>query len=100
MQQGTLTTLRDADDLASIQLATSYFANFVRTSDPNPSSAYLRTRGYNTTLAATQTSGQWQPVTNATGPIRIIDVNATTAVFQELDQCAFLNYSIAYYQDM
>jgi len=96
--QGTLTTLRDADDLASIQLATGYFASFVRSSDPNPDTAYLQARGYNTTVAAVATSGAWEPVADSTGPIRIIDVNATTAVFQDLDQCAFLNYSISFYQ--
>ena len=96
--QGTLTTLRDTNDLASIQLSTGYFASFVRDSDPNPDAAYLQARGYNITVAAIAASGMWEPVANSTGPLRIMDVNATTATFQDLDQCAFLNYSISYYQ--
>ena len=96
---GTLTTLRDANDLYSMQLISGYFAQFVKNGQPNPSEAYLRVRNYTTTLENVEKYGTWDPVSSNTGPIRLLDYPSVAAEFQDLPQCAFLNYSISYYLD-
>lgn len=94
---GNLATPRDANDLYSIQLVTGYFAEFVKSGQPNPSEAYLTVRGYTTTLAAVEATGPWEPIGSDQGPIRLLDYPPTETIFQDLPQCAFLNYSISYY---
>ncbi|KAJ9626287.1 hypothetical protein H2203_003919 [Taxawa tesnikishii (nom. ined.)] len=75
--------LRDANDLVSVQLESGYFASFVKSGNPNPDSKYLQVRGYTNTTSA--------------GPMKLLDFVSVTSTFQDLPQCAFLNYSINYY---
>ncbi|EXJ67648.1 esterase/lipase [Cladophialophora psammophila CBS 110553] len=89
--------LRDANDLYSVQLVSAYFAEFVRSGQPNPPIPYLQARGYTKTLQGVQASGPWEKVSNATGPIKHLDYPAASGVFVDLPQCAWLNYSISYY---
>ncbi|KAG9950961.1 carboxylesterase family protein-like protein, partial [Aureobasidium melanogenum] len=96
---GNLNPLRDANDLKSVQLESGYFAAFVRSLDPNPPASYLQVRGYTNTTQGVKESGPWQPVANAKGPMKLLDFPSLTADFQDLPQCAFLNYSINYYID-
>ncbi|KAH0281186.1 carboxylesterase family protein-like protein, partial [Aureobasidium melanogenum] len=96
---GNLNPLRDANDLKSVQLESGYFAAFVRSLDPNPPASYLQVRGYTNTTQGVKESGPWQPVANAKGPMKLLDFPSLTADFQDLPQCAFLNYSISYYID-
>ncbi|KAL1966332.1 hypothetical protein VTN77DRAFT_4685 [Rasamsonia byssochlamydoides] len=96
---GNLSTLRDARDLYSIQLTSGYFAEFVKSGQPNPPIEYLQVRGYQTTLEGIQQAGPWNPVGSSTGPIQLMDYPSRQAPFQDLEQCAFLNYSITYYLD-
>lgn len=96
---GNLNPLRDADDLYSTQVTAGYFAEFVKSGQPNPSEAYLKVRGYDITLAANQKTGPWLPVSSDKGPMKLLDYPSYTADFQELEQCKFLNYSITYYLD-
>lgn len=95
----TLDTLRDANDLYSVQVSTAYFGSFVRTGNPNPSQKYLDVRGYTKVIQNVQSTGPWNPITNAEGSIKLIDFPAVSAGFQDLEQCQFLNYSISYYLD-
>ncbi|THX67076.1 carboxylesterase family protein-like protein [Aureobasidium pullulans] len=94
---GNLNPLRDANDLKSVQLESGYFASFVRSLDPNPPANYLQVRGYTNTTQGVQQSGPWQPVTSDQGPMKLLDFPSVTADFQDLPQCAFLNYPISYY---
>lgn len=94
---GTLNTLRDASDLYSVQLISGYFAEFVKTGQPNPSKAYLSARGYGKTLEAVQKTGPWQEVRGKKGPIKLLDYPSVTSSFVDVPQCAFLNYSLSYY---
>ncbi|THX84027.1 carboxylesterase family protein-like protein [Aureobasidium pullulans] len=94
---GNLNPLRDANDLKSVQLESGYFASFVRSLDPNPPANYLQIRGYTNTTQGVQQSGPWQPVTSDQGPMKLLDFPSVTADFQDLPQCAFLNYPISYY---
>ncbi|KAL3427888.1 alpha/beta hydrolase (carboxylesterase) [Phlyctema vagabunda] len=96
---GNLGTLRDANDLYSIQLTTAYFGAFVKAGNPNPPQSYLRVRGYATALKAVQKTGTWQPVMSPKGPIRRMDYPAVQSEFVDVAQCAWLNYPITYYLD-
>ena len=94
---GDLYPLRDANDLYSTQLISGYFAEFVKSGQPNPSESYLEVRGYNTTLEAIQKYGSWDPIKSDTGPIHLLDYPSVASDFIDLPQCVFLNYSIHYY---
>ncbi|KAK3043976.1 hypothetical protein LTS18_002514, partial [Coniosporium uncinatum] len=83
---GNLNPLRDAQDLKSVQLTTSYFGSFVRSLDPNPPLDYLRVRGYTNTTAGVQQSGPWEPVSSDKGPMKLLDFVSVTAEFQDLPQ--------------
>ncbi|EXJ87912.1 esterase/lipase [Capronia coronata CBS 617.96] len=89
--------LRDANDLFSVQLVSGYFAEFVRSGQPNPSLDYLRARGYTKSLQGVQESGLWDKVSSDTGPIKHLDYPALTGTFVDVPQCAWLNYSLSYY---
>ncbi|KAH0363543.1 hypothetical protein KCU65_g7378, partial [Aureobasidium melanogenum] len=67
--------------------------------NPNPPASYVQVRGYTNTTQGIKESGPWQPVANAQGPMKLLDFPSLTADFQDLPQCAFLNYSINYYID-
>jgi carboxylesterase type B len=94
---GNLRVFRDVNDLYSIQLESGYFSEFVKTTQPNPSVEYLRTRGYSTTLSAIAKTGPWEPVSGKQGPIKKLDYPSVTASFVDVPQCAWLNYSLSYY---
>jgi hypothetical protein len=53
----------------------------------------------NKTTQGVQISGPWEPVDSATGPTKELDWPSPTVEFPELEQCAWLNYSINYYLD-
>ncbi|KAH8820922.1 esterase/lipase [Xylogone sp. PMI_703] len=96
---GNLFPLRDVNDLYSTQLTSGYFAEFVKSGQPNPSEDYLTVRGYDTSLAAIKETGPWSTVNSDKGPMKLLDYPSYTDNFQEQPQCAFLNYSISYYLD-
>jgi hypothetical protein len=96
---GNLGALRDADDLFSIQLTSDYFGAFVRTGDPNPDIRYLNVRGYKPTIGAVLKGGRWDEVSGTDGPMKLLDYPALSSGFQDVPQCAFLNYSLSYYVD-
>jgi carboxylesterase type B len=94
---GNLAYLRDQNDLYALQLVTGYFAEFVKTGQPNPSPEYLKVRAYTKTLEAVENSEPWEKVSSDTGPMRHLDYPSFSTDFGDLPQCAFLNYSISYY---
>ena len=96
---GNLYPLRDSLDLYSIQLESGYFAEFVKSGQPNPPMAYLQARDYSITIKGINAGGPWNPVVNAQGSMKLLDYPSLTSNFQDLPQCAFLNYSISYYLD-
>lgn len=97
---GNQAPLRDARDLQASQLVSGYYAAFARTGSPNPPEAYLRARGYESTLAAVRQTGAWEPVrAGEEGPAKQLDYPARTIAFPETEQCRFLNYSLSYYLD-
>lgn len=94
---GTLTTLREPLDLFSMQLVSAYFAEFVRSGQPNPAPEYLQARGYKQTLDAVNNFDRWEPVSHSEGPLQLLDYPSVKAPFQDLAQCEFLGYPITYY---
>lgn len=91
------TPLRDANDLYSVQLVSGYFAEFVKSGQPNPDVEYLKVRGYGTTLEGVQQAGTWGKVASEEGPIMYLDYPAKSGAFVDVEQCSWLNYSIGYY---
>jgi carboxylesterase type B len=93
--------LRDPTDLYSLQLLTGYFAQFIKTGQPNPSIQYLQVRGrsYQKALQAIQATGPWDKVAGENGPIRLLDYPAVSSDFVDKPQCAWLNLTLAYYLD-
>lgn len=89
--------LRDARDLQASQLISGYYAAFARSGQPNPSEAYLEARGYGSTLRAVRETGTWEPVSSVAGPAKKLDYPSPTVQFPDVEQCAFLNYSLNYY---
>ncbi|KAI9690702.1 MAG: hypothetical protein M1820_009878 [Bogoriella megaspora] len=89
--------LRDEEDLQASQLISGYFAEFAKSGQPNPSTEYLRVRGYQSTLEAVTTGGSWDPVSSSSGPSKSLTWPSLTVDFPDLAQCAWLNYSVSYY---
>jgi carboxylesterase type B len=91
--------LRDDTDLYSLQLLTGYFAQFIRSGQPNPSVEYLTIRGssYEKALQAIQATGPWGKVAGEDGPIKLLDYPARSSDFIDKKQCTFLNYTLGYY---
>ncbi|OBT81500.1 hypothetical protein VE02_09879 [Pseudogymnoascus sp. 03VT05] len=96
---GNVSPIRDSDDLKAAQLNSGYFAQFVKTGQPNPSERYLTTRKYRDTLHAVQQTGQWKQIKDKNGPIRLLDYPSVSSGFVDVPQCAFLNYPLSYYVD-
>ncbi|KAF2874450.1 acetylcholinesterase precursor [Massariosphaeria phaeospora] len=94
---GTLDTIREPEDLYSVQLGSSYFGSFVRTGSPNPDWRYLAVRGYEKVLAAVRRTGQWDEVSGEEGPVRFIDYPGMKGGFVDVEQCAWLGYPLDYY---
>ena len=97
---GTFTApLREANDLYSVQLVSAYWAEFIKTGQPNPNTAYLMVRGqsYQKTLEAIQETGPWEKVQGEDGPIKYLDYPARTGDFVDKPQCTWLNYSLNFY---
>ncbi|GAB7345152.1 hypothetical protein MBLNU457_3541t2 [Dothideomycetes sp. NU457] len=94
---GNLYPLRDANDLISEQLTTSYFASFVRELQPNTEASRLAVLGYTNTTRQVALSGPWEEVQNNNGPMKLLDTVSLTDNFQDIPQCEFLGYSINYF---
>lgn len=94
---GNQNPLRDDRDLQASQLISGYYAEFTKSGQPNPSEAYLEARGYDNTLQAVRKTGSWDPVSSDQGPTKQLDYPSPTVNFPDLQQCAFLNYSMSYY---
>lgn len=94
---GGLSVLRNADDLRSLHVTTSYFASFVKTGNPNADLEYLKVRGYTDVIEARQAWGEWEPVQGANGPIRRLDWPTVSTPFVDVPQCDWLGYPLDYY---
>ncbi|KAK3692844.1 Alpha/Beta hydrolase protein [Podospora appendiculata] len=90
--------MRDDKDLPFQQLVLDSFAAFVRTYDPNPDSAWLRARGYTSTLAAVEgADGVWLPSQKGRMTMRVLDWPARQEGFREVEQCAGLGLGVESY---
>ncbi|KAJ3038180.1 hypothetical protein HDV00_000925 [Rhizophlyctis rosea] len=96
---GGVVPLRDENDLKTLQVTMNYFANFMRTGNPNPETWYLKARNYTDVLKAVQKSGKWNPVTSTDGPAAYLDYPPRFGGFVDRVQCAWLNTSVSFYFD-
>lgn len=69
----------------------------MRTGNPNPAAGYLAARSYAYPISAMAVAGPWSNVVNASGPIMLMDAQSQLVPFNDLAQCAYLNYTIGYY---
>lgn len=97
---GTLSTIREPEDLWSEQLVSSYFGSFIRNGDPNPNLNYLRTRNYDKVIEGVENYGQWNPVDGGKksgDEVRHLDWPSTNSGFVDVEQCNWLGYPLDYY---
>jgi len=94
---GTLSRIRDSNDLYSVQLVSSYFASFVKTGDPNPDIDYLKTRDYQKVIQGVAASKSWDEVSDKRGEIRFFDYPGKRGDFVDVPQCEWLGYGLDYY---
>lgn len=95
---GTQISYADPLDFLTQVITTTYFAEFIRSGQPNPTEAYLMARGYKDALTGYRKSGPWNMVTGDSGKqMKQMDYPAYDSQFVDEPQCAFLNYSISYY---
>jgi len=71
----------------------------VKNGDPNPDIKYLEVRGYEKSIEAIERTGQWAEGSGKGGPMKLLDYPSFSSGFQDVSQCAFLNYSLTYYAD-
>lgn len=93
---GNLGTSGTSLDLDNAQLISSYFAEFIRSGQPNPNPQYLAARGHEITLDVVNAFDPWEPVLDSKGPIHILDFPPQKGSFQDLEQCEFLGLPIDY----
>ncbi|KAL3463048.1 Alpha/Beta hydrolase protein [Aspergillus heterothallicus] len=96
---GNLEYIRDALDLHAAQLISAYFAQFVRSGNPNPRKEFLAARGYSLTLDAVHAFDKWGSVKGMDGPIHLLDFPSEKAGFGDIEQCKFLGWPITHYLD-
>ena len=94
---GTLSRIRNPEDLYSVQLTSSYFASFIKTFDPNPDLEYLQVRGYDRVVDAVKKSGTWGEVKKNDKQLRLLDYPSKKGSFVDVDQCKWLGYGVDYY---
>ncbi|KAL2846984.1 Alpha/Beta hydrolase protein [Aspergillus pseudoustus] len=97
---GNLEYIRDALDLHAAQLISAYFAQFIRSGNPNPHNEFLAARGYSLTLDAVNAFDKWESVKGKEGPILLLDFPSEKAGFRDIEQCEFLGWPITHYLDI
>lgn len=90
--------MRDAFDLPFQQFVVDSFSAFARAYDPNPDLAYLRARGYASTIGEVERSGRWKAATKNRVTKRILQWPSIERPFSELDECRDLGLPLDYYR--
>ncbi|CAA7270608.1 unnamed protein product [Cyclocybe aegerita] len=94
---------RDSADLLLSQVTVDAWSAFVRTFDPNPSTAYLIARGYMPTLKELSRAGKWERVRSGSlstsgNPVRVLDAKTRNVAWREREQCDLLGYPITMFE--
>ncbi|KAI1115119.1 cholinesterase, partial [Nemania sp. NC0429] len=90
--------MRDDFDLPFQQFVVDSFSAFARTYDPNPDLAYLRARGYSSTIREIERSGKWKAATKNHLTKRTLQWPSVESPFNELDQCKDLGLPLNHYR--
>ncbi|KAL2815480.1 Alpha/Beta hydrolase protein [Aspergillus granulosus] len=97
---GNLEYIRDGLDLHAAQLISAYFAQFVRSGNPNPHKDFLAARGYAFLLDSVNTFDRWEPIKGVNGPMQLLDFPSEQVKFRDLEQCEFLGWPVTHYLDL
>lgn len=89
--------MRDDFDLPFQQFVVDSFSSFAKTYDPNPDLAYLRARGYTSTLGEIESNGVWKPATKDQITKRTLQWPSIQSSFSELDQCDGIELPLNYF---
>ncbi|WYZ40144.1 hypothetical protein EsH8_IV_000485 [Colletotrichum jinshuiense] len=91
---------RDENDLPWQQYIVDTFSSFARTYNPNPDKAFLRARGFDSTMRAQETTGPWVPSVRGSMKMRSIDWPVKEEMmkgFKDTEQCGWLKLPLDYY---
>lgn len=88
---------RDGKDVWFSRVILDSWAAFARTADPNPDRGFLLARGFQSTLQALESDGDWVPTVAGELRLRVLDVRSYHEPFQELAQCEELGLGLDYY---
>ncbi|KAK1535403.1 carboxylesterase [Colletotrichum paranaense] len=92
--------LRDENDLPWMQYLVDTFTSFARTYDPNPDKAFLKARGFDSTLRALEKAGPWEPSVKGDMKMRAIDWPVKDNMmrgFKDVEQCEWLKLPLDFY---
>ncbi|KAL4879636.1 Alpha/Beta hydrolase protein [Aspergillus karnatakaensis] len=95
-----LPTIRDSLDLAAAELISAYFAEFVRSGQPNPDPAYLEARGYKSAHDVAMFYERWEPVSGVSGPIMLLDFPSNRGSFWDSELCKELGVPLELYKPL
>jgi len=87
---------RDGLDAKFGGLITDYWTAFARGGDPNPPEAYLRARGYWSTIGQIEESGPWEKVVASEPRMMELQWNSVMMPFRDVEQCAVLGFPLDY----
>ena len=87
---------RDGLDAKFGGLITDYWTAFARGGDPNPAEAYLRARGYWSTIGKIAESGPWENVEAKAPRMMELQWNSVMIPFRDVEQCAVLGFPLDY----
>jgi len=89
--------MRDDSDLPFEQFVVDTFSSFARTYNPNPDLAYLRARGYRSTIREIESSGLWEPARKGKITKRTLQWPSSQSSFHDALQCEYLGLPYSYY---
>ncbi|KAH0291787.1 alpha/beta-hydrolase, partial [Aureobasidium sp. EXF-3399] len=87
---------RDGLDAKFGGLITDYWTAFARGGDPNPPEAYLRARGYWSTIGQIAKSGSWEKVIASQPRMMELQWDSVMMPFRDVEQCAVLGFPLDY----
>ncbi|EPS36643.1 hypothetical protein H072_9857 [Dactylellina haptotyla CBS 200.50] len=89
---------RDGLDIPFSQLIVDRWASFVWRYDPNPTTGYLKARGYYNTLNQMAVSGKWEKVNVRNPKLMWLQWDSKMVPFTEGPQCTALGFGLDYYE--
>ena len=89
--------IRDQFDVPFAQFSVDTWSSFARTSDPNPSWAFLAARGFSNTTLELQVAGPWLQMQVDNPTLRQLQWPSLQLPLNERAQCDVLGFPLTYY---